>query len=87
MADEVKAALLHREGRCGKLFELVLSYESANWDAINRLAEELGIPNQLLTSVYFICMENVNTLWEQLTQVYPNQEPADGQRASGPTGG
>ena len=87
VAEAVKGALLRKEGRCGKLFELVLSYESANWDAINALAEELGIPNQLLTNVYFICMENVNTLWDQLTHVYPNQEPAEGERESKPAEG
>ena len=39
-----------------------------------RLAEELGIPDNMMTSVYFICMENVNTLWEQLTNPYPQQQ-------------
>ncbi|MCI8869076.1 MAG: HDOD domain-containing protein [Lawsonibacter sp.] len=76
VAEEVKAALLRREGRCGQLYELVLSYESANWERITVLAEELGIPDNVITSIYFICMENVNTLWEQLTNPYPLQEPA-----------
>ena len=75
VADEIKDALLTHSGRCGKLYDLVLSYESANWDAISAFAEELGIPNQILTNVYFICVENVNTLWEQLTNAYPDQEP------------
>jgi len=67
VSDVVRAALVNKEGRCGKLYELVLSYEAANWNSITSLAEELGIPNQLLTSVYFNCMENVNMLWEQLS--------------------
>ncbi|MCI8761849.1 MAG: HDOD domain-containing protein, partial [Oscillospiraceae bacterium] len=75
ISDIVKNALLKKEGRCGKLYELVLSYEAANWNAITSLAEELGIPNQLLTNVYFNCMENVNMLWEQLSNT------ADGQAA------
>lgn len=73
VADEVKAALLRHEGRCGKLYDLVLSYEAADWEQITRLAEELGIPDNMMTSVYFICMENVNTLWEQLTHPYQRQ--------------
>ncbi|MDE6260846.1 MAG: HDOD domain-containing protein [Oscillospiraceae bacterium] len=78
VADEIKSALLRREGRCGKLYELVLSYEAADWERITALAEELGIPDNMMTSVYFICMENVNTLWEQLTNPYPRQgEPAE----------
>ena len=74
IAEEIKAALLRKEGRCGKLYDLVLSYEAANWNKISSLAEELGIPNQVLTSVYFICMENVNMLWEQWTHPYVGQE-------------
>ena len=74
VADEIKAALIRKEGRCGILYDLVLSYESADWDSINRYAEELGIPNQMITSLYFICVDNVNVLWEQLTKVSPKQE-------------
>ena len=74
VADEIKAALLSHEGRCGKLYELVLCYESADWERISALAEELGIPDNMMTSVYFICMENVNSLWEQLTHPYQQQE-------------
>ena len=58
------------------LYDLVLSYESADWEKITMLAEELKIPDNMITSVYFICMENVNTLWEQLTNPYPQQMPA-----------
>ncbi len=71
----VKDALLRKEGRCGKLYELVLSYEAANWNGITALAEELGIPNQILTNVYFNCMEDVNVLWEQLSNPTAGQAP------------
>ena len=72
--EEIKTALLTREGRCGSLYNLVLSYEAADWDQINGYAEELGIPNQVLTSVYFRCVDNVDVLWEQLTKLYSDQE-------------
>ena len=75
VAEEIKAALLRKEGRCGRLYELLLSYEKANWSAINACAEELGVPSQVLTSVYFICMENVNVLWDQLTKPYHSPAP------------
>lgn len=71
VADEIKNALLTREGRCGMLYELILSYEAADWEKINFLAAELGIPNNLITSLYFICMENVDALWDQLTNPRP----------------
>ena len=28
----------------------------------------------MLTSIYFICMENVNSLWDQLTHAYQSPE-------------
>ena len=70
LADEIRDALLNKEGQCGKLYELVLSYEAADWSKITGLAAELGVPDNLLTSIYFTCMENVNVLWEQLTHAY-----------------
>ena len=64
---DVKAALLLHEGRCGLLYDLVLCYERADWPEISRLAEELGIPLNLLTNTYFQCLEEVNGIWQQLT--------------------
>ena len=87
VAEDIKAALLRHEGRCGKLYDLVLSYEAADWDKITELAEDLGIPDNMITSVYFICMENVNTLWEQLTNPYPRQEDAEPDAADAPAAG
>ncbi|MFQ7400944.1 MAG: hypothetical protein ACLRNW_24665 [Neglectibacter sp.] len=46
-------------------------------------AEELGIPNQVLTGVYFICMENVNMLWEQLNHPYAEQDQPEGSAGAG----
>lgn len=74
VAEEIKAALLRKEGRCGKLYELLLSYEAANWNAITALSEELGIPSQVITNIYFTCVEDVNFLWEQLNNDSPKQE-------------
>lgn len=70
IVDDIKEALLHKTGLCGTLYKLVLSYETADWTQITALAEELKIPNHLLTHIYFNCMERVNTLWEQLTSSY-----------------
>jgi EAL and modified HD-GYP domain-containing signal transduction protein len=58
------------------LYELVLSYESADWGKITSLAEKLGVPNNVLTTVYFNCIETVNTLWSQLTNASPHQPAA-----------
>lgn len=69
IAQPVKDALLKQEGPCGALYQLVLSYERADWQAIGRLAEELSIQVDLLTNTYFQCLEEVNTIWEQLMSV------------------
>ena len=71
IAEPVKKALLRHEGRCGLLYDLILSYERADWSAIGSLAEELNIPVDQLTDTYFRCLEEVNTIWQQLMEVSP----------------
>ena len=82
LPDEIRDALLRQEGRCGKLFKLVLCYERADWDQINQLAEELGIPNNQLTNLYFNCMEVVENTWQQLTSPEPEQNVPEGEAAA-----
>lgn len=77
VCEEVKDALLHHAGRCGMLYDLALCYERADWAQIDRLADELGIPTNLLTSLYFSCMEEVNRIWNELTQQAPGLTPED----------
>ena len=73
VVDEIKAALIRGEGRAGTLFNLVVSYERADWGQINKLAEELGISTNLLTSLYFNCMDSVNNIWREITNPSTNQ--------------
>ena len=68
ISQEVKDALLHHSGRSGMLYDLALCYERADWTQIDKLAEELGIQTNLLTSLYFSCMEDVNRIWTEITQ-------------------
>lgn len=73
LREEIKDALLQHTGRCGMLYDLALCYERADWGKIDHLAEELGIPSNLLTSLYFNCMEEVNRIWNEMTQQVPDQ--------------
>ncbi len=75
LCDEVKEALLKHSGRCGVLYDLALCYERADWSKIDHLAGELGIQANLLTSLYFNCMEEVNRIWNEITQATMPQEP------------
>ncbi len=78
IAEEIKSAILLHEGRCGQLYDLVLSYEQADWEKITNYAEELGIPAHTLTNVYFNCTESVNATWKQI--ISP-QQPATPEAA------
>ena len=72
ISDEIKNGLLKREGKAGTLLSLVLSYEKADWRNMSTAAEELGIPSSLIAQKYFECVENVNDIWNSLTQAYDN---------------
>ena len=64
VSNEIKGALLSRQGSSGLLLDLVLSYENADWDRVNADAQILGVPANLLTTLYFECMEMANQVWE-----------------------
>ena len=66
LADELKNALIKGEGEGGQLLKLVICYEKADWKNITTHAEQLGIPANMLTTIYFNCMESVNEIWEQM---------------------
>ena len=68
LSDTVEKALLTGEGRCGTLYQLVLSYEKADWHAISEYAAQLGISQNLISQKYFECMDLVNESWRQITQ-------------------
>ena len=57
VADEVRAAIVSQEGICGTLYQLVLSYEKADWKSIVVYANELGMETDILAQIYFDCVE------------------------------
>ena len=69
VAQEVKDALLSHEGVCGKLYDLMLGYERADWSEINRLGEELKLPMDRLPTIYFQCLDEVDRIWQQIMEV------------------
>ena len=66
VAEEIKTALLTKSGPAGMLYDLVLSYENADWNRVNVLSEQLGIPANLMTTLYFECMESANQVWDSI---------------------
>lgn len=73
IVEEVKEALVSHKGKAGKLYDLLLCYERAEWSEIKVIAEELGIRTSELAQMYMICVEEVNDIWEN---VVGNKESA-----------
>ncbi|MDE6763381.1 MAG: HDOD domain-containing protein [Oscillospiraceae bacterium] len=69
ISDDIKLALLKKEGRTGSLYKLIISYEKADWKTMSSCAAELGIPQSIIAQKYFECVESVNNIWNGLTQV------------------
>lgn len=67
ISDEIKQALIYHKGPCALLLDLVLCYERADWQNITNYAEILGVPTNMIAQIYFNCVEEVNTIWETIT--------------------
>ena len=77
ISEEVKKALISKEGQAGRLYELLLCYERAEWQDIKQIAKELGIQTNIMAQVYMECMEEVNHIWDNL--VVKNEEETEKQ--------
>ena len=66
VAQEIKDALIRQEGICGTLYKLIINYENADWKNVKLLADQLGIPSNLLSQTYMDCVEAVNEIWNGL---------------------
>lgn len=75
ISPEVKSALTGGEGLSSDLYQLVLCYERADWNGLIAYAQRLQIPENLLTKVYFECVEYVNQIWKDLQE--PVARPED----------
>ncbi len=63
---EILDALLNGAGRAGLLYQLVLGYESANWNKISGLSEQLGLSQNVISQKYLECMDAVNNIWKKI---------------------
>ncbi|MCI9339773.1 MAG: HDOD domain-containing protein [Dorea sp.] len=66
IVDEVKTALVSREGKAGRLYELILCYEKAEWSEIKTIAEELGLRTNEMAQIYMDSVEEVNNIWDNV---------------------
>ena len=72
ISQNVKDALIDLSGPGSALYALMLSYEGADWDKVNKFSEILGIAPNLLTTLYFECMERANQVWENINEMSAN---------------
>ena len=77
IVDEVKAALVSGEGEAGKLYELILCYEKADWKKIKEITKELGLQTNVIAQIYMECIDEVNEIWENIVD---GKDLADRQR-------
>ena len=63
ISEHIKTALISKEGRCGLLYDVILCYEKASWNAMAESAEKLEIPTDKIAQIYFECVEKVNDIW------------------------
>jgi len=63
ISSAIKEALINNAGPCGALYNLILSYERADWKQINSYVEQLFIPKDNISQIYFNCVEKVNSIW------------------------
>jgi EAL and modified HD-GYP domain-containing signal transduction protein len=70
LSDAVKQALISQDGVAGELYQLILNYERADWKMSKAFAESLDINTTLITQIYVDCVDDVNTVWNSLTQEY-----------------
>ena len=66
IVDEIKNALISKEGPAGRLYELILCYENAQWTEIQMIADELGIKTNEMAQIYMDSVEEVNNIWDNV---------------------
>lgn len=82
ISEEIKTALVSREGICGKLYDLVIEYEQANWKKLKVLADEFQLSPKVLAQMYMDCVETVNEIWDNLAESTVLKEEAEAATAA-----
>ena len=66
VVEEVKEALISKEGKAGRLYELLLCYEKAEWGEIKQIAGELELSTNVMAQIYMECVDEVNEIWNSV---------------------
>ncbi|HXK65294.1 MAG TPA: hypothetical protein PK348_03410, partial [Spirochaetota bacterium] len=63
LTDDIKNAILKQQGPYAKLYQFITAYEKGNWEAVNRLSEELQLPAEQIAQSYRKAIEWANTFF------------------------
>lgn len=63
---QVEDALIYRDGIGGDILNLVVAYESANWDKVDSLCSKLKIRRDKLFKEYFESVNAIARIWDEL---------------------
>ena len=56
----------YKQGSSSEIYRLILSYELADWEAVEAYAEKLGISSHDVSRAYFNCIKEVGSMWSKL---------------------
>ena len=66
LSNDIVNALLHKDGIFTKAFELILSYENADWDNTLLLAENLNIDISIIVDYYLQALKWGNEIENEI---------------------
>lgn len=67
LSKDIEDALIYRDGPGGTILNLVKSYEEANWERVAKYAKQLALSKDVMSDIYFYCIDEVTKLWSSLT--------------------
>ncbi len=70
ISDELKRGLISHDGLCGAMYLLTIAYEQGEWGQVNRYAEQLQLPLNVIGQQYLEAVCYVNDTWSNLTEPF-----------------
>ena len=72
--DTIKSALVSGEGPAAPFYNLILSYEKADWKSVQKYAGQLNIAVNELARIYMACVDSVDEIWKELI-IFKEEQP------------
>lgn len=76
ISEDLKKGLISQEGACGTMYLLTIAYEQGEWHKVNKYAEELNLPLDIIAQQYLEAISYVNHTWNNLMEPFDSNNPA-----------